>query len=260
MFLGITFLSFWVRRDPKIWGTLLGFTLLSGLIAGHITWTGLICLALLLSLWMFYKKKPHSSIFILIVSFSALFAMRLIPGYPPFFLTPKFALGFQSAWIGLFPLAFLVPLAQQSKDWIAVIRGVVVGCIGLVFLALVATLSGATHWDFKLPTFVGTRLLSNFFFTCIPQEGFYRGFVQTTLCTYFKNIKLGKILALILSSLIFTATHIYWSPNFQLLLFVFLAGLIYGTVYLISKRIESSIISHFILNFIHMTFFSYHAM
>ena len=70
----------------------------------------------------------------------------------------------------------------------------------------------------------------------------------------------GKILALILTSVLFTATHIYWSPNLEILAFVFLASLLYGSVYLISGKIESAILCHFLLNLIHMTFFSYHAM
>jgi membrane protease YdiL (CAAX protease family) len=67
-------------------------------------------------------------------------------------------------------------------------------------------------------------------------------------------------MALILSSLIFTAAHLYWSPNLAIFGFVFFAGLLYGGVYLISGRIESAIICHLLLNFIHMTFFSYHAI
>ena len=41
-------------------------------------------------------------------------------------------------------------------------------------------------------------------------------------CKYFENIKLGKILALILASILFTAAHVYWSPNLQILIFDFL--------------------------------------
>jgi membrane protease YdiL (CAAX protease family) len=121
-------------------------------------------------------------------------------------------------------------------------------------LALLATVAKATHWELKLPSFFAARLLSNFFLTCIPEEGFYRGFIQNTLGKY-----LGKSASLILTSLLFAAAHMYWSPNLSLLIFVFLAGLLYGGVYLISGKIESAIFTHFLLNVIHMVFFSYHA-
>ena len=104
------------------------------------------------------------------------------------------------------------------------------------------------------------RLLSNFFLTSIPEEGFYRGFIQNTFYKYFENIKFGKILALLVTSILFTAAHVYWSPNAQILGFVFLASLLYGGVYLISGKLESAILCHFLLNLIHMMFFSYHAM
>jgi membrane protease YdiL (CAAX protease family) len=154
----------------------------------------------------------------------------------------------------------VVPLARGIEDWASVLKGLIVGCLGIAVLALLATFTGAAHWNFKLPSFAAARILSNFFLTSIPEEGFYRGFIQNIFCRYFENIKLGKILALISTSILFAAAHYYWSPNLEILAFVFLASLLYGGVYLISGKIESAILTHFLLNFIHMTFFSYHAM
>ena len=260
IFLGASFLSLWTAREPKIWGTLLGISLLFGLMGGNINWIGLIFIIALLLLWIFYNRKPTVAFFVLIVFFSALLKMRLLPGYTPFFFTPKFAVGLEASLIGLFPLAFLVVLAKRIEDWKAVIKGLLIGCAGIAVLAILATFTGATRWHFKLPTFVMARTLSNFFLTSIPEEGFYRGFIQSTFYKYFENIRFGKVLALISTSILFTAAHIYWSPNLQVLAFVFLASLLYGGVYLISGKIESSILCHFLLKFIHMTFFSYHAM
>ncbi len=260
IFLGASFLSLWFVRKPKIWGTFLGISLLLGLIGGNINWVGLIFIIALLSLWIFYDRKPTVVLFALIVCFSILLKMRLLPGYTPFLFTPKFAVGLEGSLIGLFPLAFLVVLARKTKDWKAVLKGLLIGCAGIAILAIVTTFAGSTHWHFKLPTFAAPRILSNFFLTSIPEEGFYRGFIQSTFYKYFENIRFGKILALISTSLLFTAAHIYWSPNLLILAFVFLASLLYGSIYLISGKIETSILCHFLLNFIHMTFFSYHAM
>ena len=260
IFLAASFLSLWIRREPKIWGSLLGLSLLFGLAAGNIARIGLIFIIALLLLWILYDRKPNVALFILLVCFSAALKMRFFPGYAPFSFTPKFAVGLESSLIGLFPLAFLVPLSRTTKDWIAVIKGTLVGCAGIAILAVVATAVGATHWQFKVPTFATARLLSNFFLTSIPEEGFYRGFIQTTFYKYFENIRFGKILALLVTSTLFTAAHVYWTPNVQILGFVFLASLLYGGVYLISGKLESAILCHFLLNLIHMMFFSYHAM
>jgi membrane protease YdiL (CAAX protease family) len=260
LLLGASFLSLWVRRDPKIWGTLLGLSMLCGLAAGNIGWIGLLFVILLGILWIVYHHKPNVALFLLLMCASSILKMRLLPGYTPFFFTPRFAIGLEGSLIGLFPLAFLVPLSRDTKDWGIALKGLIFGCVGIVMMAMLATLSGATHWQFKLPSFIAARTLSNFFLTSMPEEGFYRGFIQTTLCKYFKNIKLGNPLALLLTSTLFTAAHMYWSPNMQILIFVFLASLLYGGVYLISGKIESPILCHFLLNFIHMILFSYHAM
>lgn len=260
LFLAASFLSLWIRREPKVWGSLLGLSLLSGLAAGNIAWVGLIFIIVLLLLWILYDRKPNAALFILLICFSAALKMRLLPGYTPFFFTPKFAVGLEGSLIGLFPLAFLGSLSRTTKDWMAVIKGTLIGCAGIAILAIIATASGATHWQFKVPTFATARLLSNFFLTSIPEEGFYRRFIQNTFYKYFENIKFGKILAIVATTVLFTAAHVFWSPNLEILAFVFLASLLYGGVYLISGKIESSILCHFLLNFIHMTFFSYHAM
>lgn len=260
IFLVGSLLSLWIYRNPWIWGTLLGISFLFGVAAGMINWIGCIIILALISLWGFYARKPNAFLFVLLVIFSILLKMRFLPGFVPFFFTPKFAVGLEGSLIGLLPLALLVPLARGIKDWGSVLKGLIVGCAGIAVLALLATVTGAAHWNFKPPSFLAARTLSNFFLTSIPEEGFYRGFIQNTFCKTFENMRLGKIFALISTSIIFTAAHYYWSPNLQILAFVFLASLLYGGVYLISGKIESAILCHFLLNFIHMTFFSYHAM
>lgn len=260
IFLGGSFLSLWLKREPYIWGTLICLSILLGLVAGNITWLGLTFIIYLALLWFFYDRKPGLIIFVAIVCLSISFKLRFLPGYYPFFITSKFAVGLENPLIGLFPLALLVPLAKDWRDWTDVIKGLVFGCAGIAVLAILATLSGAVHWDFKLPSYMGTRLLSHLILTSIPEEGFYRGFVQKTLCDYLKNIRIGNALALILTSLLFAASHVYWSPNLGILAFTFLAGLLYGSVYLFSGKIESAILCHFLFNIVHMTFFSYHAM
>lgn len=260
LFLTFSFLSIWIRRDPKIWGTLLGLSLLFGLVAGNILWIGLVFLAGLIALWLSYAKKPNIILFVALIIVTICFKLHLIPGFPPVSIVSKFQIGLEGAVLGLFPLALLVPLSRSIKDWKMALKGVLAGCSGIGILAILATITGTTHWDFKLPTFMPIRMWSNLILTSIPEEGFYRGFLQRGLCHYFPDTKIGKTAALILTSILFAFAHVYWSPNIAILGFVFLASLLYGGVYLISGKIESAIVCHFLLNLIHMTFFEYHAM
>lgn len=260
LFLGASFLSLWIRRDPKIWGSLLGASLICGFVGGNIQGLGLVFISTLAALWILYFRRPGPLFFLLLVGLSALFKMRLLPGYTPFIFTPKFAVGLEGSLIGLFPLALIVPLARTNKEWAATFKGLFWGCLGIALMAIAATLMGTVHWNFKIPSFALARFSSNLFLTSIPEEGFYRGFIQNTFCKYFQALRFGKIAALFATSLLFTAAHLYWSPGIEVLAFVFLASLLYGGVYLLSGKIESAILSHFLLNLVHMTFFSYHAM
>ncbi len=261
----LALLSLWIRRDVKIWGPLLGLSVVAGMYSGNILVSGFYILVGWAFLWVLYakKKKPivHIVFFTAMVVISFGFKFHLFPGFQPITFSPGFMVGLEVPYIELVPLLFFVPLAKSIKDWKEVfLKGVLPGCAGIAILAVIAVASGSISWQFKLPTFAAARYLSNFFLTAIPEEGFYRGFVQRELCRFFPEGRKGQLLALLVTSLIFTLAHVYWSPNIAILGFVFLASLLYGGVYLISGKIESAIICHFILNFIHMTFFSYHAM
>jgi len=263
LFFTLSLLSLWIRRDPKIWGTFLAISLGFGMLSGVILWEGLAIAAGWALLWILYPTRPsflQVVFFLAIVILSYGFKFHYFPGYKPFFVTPKFMIGFDSPLVGVFPIALLVPLARGWKDWGKVCLGLFWGCVGIAILAGLAIASGAIHWQYKLPSFAGARYWANLFLTAIPEEGFYRGFVQRQLCEYLGDKKGGKWIALFLSSFLFTLAHIYWSPSIAMLAFVFLAGLLYGGVYLISGKIESAILCHFLLNILHMTFFSYHAM
>lgn len=260
LFLTLSFLSLWIKKDTFIWGTFLFLSIFSGIAAGHISWIGLGFIMFLALLWFYYDQNPDFLIFLAIVSLSMCFKLRFLPGYFPHFFTEKFAIGLENPLIGLFPLALLVPLARSLKDWQDVAKGLLFGCSGIALIALLATISSVVHWNLKIPPFMLERTLSNFILTSIPEEGFYRGFVQTKLGDYFRNTLWGKIGALLLTSLLFAAAHVFWSPNIGMLAFTFLASLLYGGVYWFSGKIESAILCHFLLNIIHMVFFSYHSV
>lgn len=261
IFLGCALISLWIRRDPKIWGSLLVLSLASALYFGTLESIGLFLIFGWAILWFSYAKQPTTQIFIAIILLSYGFKLHVFPGYPLFDIVTNFHLLLSPPIVGLFPLALLVPLATTLKSWKeALFKGLWLTIAGIGVMAIAAILSGTTHWEFKLPSFAAERYLSNLILVAIPEEGFYRGFIQNELCRYFQHKKRGNLFALLLTSLIFTLAHIYWSPNIAILAFVFLASLLYGGVYLISKRIESAILCHFLLNFIHMTFFHYHAM
>ena len=256
----VTLISLWVYRSILVWGALLLVTLVAGFYAGHITLVGLLCTAGLIALFAWFKARPFKLLFGVLVIAGFVFGMKLLPCFPPYRFTTHFAIGLQGALPGLLAMALIVPLARSNRDWVGIVKGIFYGCLGITVLAVAATYLGVVRWQFQLPPLAFERFLVNFFFTCIPEEGFFRGFFQARLALYFRSGKLGKLLALLTTSVLFTLGHLFWTSSGAILGFVFLASLLYGGVYLISKRIESAIVTHFLLNFIHMTFFSYHAL
>lgn len=263
--LAFAFLSVWVRRDPRIWGSLLILSLLSALSLGILSPISLLILLGWAALWFFYarhRKFPvRIALFALLVVLPFGFVFHWFPGFHSLPISGKFAIQFDGPMVGFFPLALFVPLASSARDWKLVwTKGLWLSCLGIGVMALLAIATGTTHWELKLPPAAGLRYFNNLALVAIPQEAFYRGFVQRELSGFLQNTKKGKLFALFFSSFIFALIHLYWSPNLTILGFTFIAGLLYGGVYLLSGKIESAILCHFLLNFIHMTFFNYHAM
>jgi len=258
----LAFLSLWLRRDLKIWLTLLGFSLLFGLFEENIQWQGVLITFVWAFLWFYYTKNQKFTVqiflFLLLVIFSFGFKFHLFPGFPRTLIGSKFFLGFETPLLGIFPLALLVPLATKSRAWKEVFsKGLLLSLCGIALMALLAIARNTVHLEFKIPTFAPIRYTTHLFLIAAAEEGFYRGFVQEQLTQFFSKIPLGKWGALFVSSLIFAAAHLFWSPNLAILGFTLLAGLLYGWIYLVTKRIESAILCHFLLNFFHMTFFNY---
>lgn len=255
-----SFLSLWLTKEKKIWFSLISLSWIFGILAGHIQLAGCLTIFLLTSLFLAYEKKQSVLLFFILIFFCMGIKLRFFQGFSPYVITDRFRIGLENPLIGLFPLALFIPLAKTKEDFRSVLKGLAVGMIGISFIAFLVIFFKVIPLNFKIPPHMALRTFSNLILTSIPEEAFYRGFLQNQFEKYLKQIPFGKTLSLILSSSIFTFAHIYWSPNIAILAFTFVASLLYGTVYLYSKRIESAILTHFLLNLVHMSLFSYHAI
>ena len=134
LFLGLAFLSLWIRNDFRIWGSFLGLSLLSGLIGTTLLWSGLFVALVWAILWFIYakNKKPilQFSLFLILIILSFGFIFHLFPGFIPTRITPNFQIGLATPMMGIFPLALMIPLAMNSTDWKKVLKGVLLGCLG----------------------------------------------------------------------------------------------------------------------------------
>lgn len=183
-----------------------------------------------------------------------------IPGFCNWQITNNFYLNFDKPLIGLFPLISLVTVCQTREDWIKVgLKAVPLIMLFIFGLAALALGTGVISWQIKLPSHFLIRIISNMFLVVIPEEAFFRGFLQKEFSHQIGKGMVGKAVGVVGASIVFTLFHLAWTSSPAMLGFVFVAGIIYGLIYEISGLLEGSIVCHFAVNLLHMIFFSYHA-
>lgn len=88
----------------------------------------------------------------------------------------------------------------------------------------------------------------------MAEEAIFRGLIQREL----EQFRLGSVIALVVASLLFGLAHWAGGPKYVLLSTV--AGFGYALAMRRSGRIEGSILTHFLLNSLHYSFFTYPAL
>lgn len=255
----------WIPTQAKNWWIAGTASVLLGFVGGSITFLGLATLTIWALLWVgslqVQARKLQELVFWMIVVAGLLLYLPYDFGIEPIGISSKFRVGLLHPIVGLLPLALLVPLATTWQAWKEVFfKATPIILLGFAFFAGAALLSGVVQWNPKMPTFLEWRIPYQFFLVAIPEEAFFRGFLQHQLFARWEGISGGRWIALCVTSLLFTLVHLTWAPSWILLAFVFTAGIFYGIVYWFSRRIEAAIVAHFLFNMIHMIFFSYHAM
>jgi hypothetical protein len=84
------------------------------------------------------------------------------------------------------------------------------------------------------------------------------GFVLHYLDIYFIRFRYGQYVSLLLVSIFFGVLH--YSGGWKYILLATIAGIVYGYIYQKTKRIEASILTHFVLNTLHFLLFTYPAL
>jgi membrane protease YdiL (CAAX protease family) len=129
----------------------------------------------------------------------------------------------------------------------------------LVTIALTLTLAGILElieWDPKVPDFFHLWVLSNLFITSAAEEAFFRGAIQYQLQQLLTTkIPYASILSISVAGILFGIAH--FAMGSQYVLVAVLAGIGYGLIFHFTGRLEASIVSHFLLNTVHIIFFSY---
>lgn len=129
----------------------------------------------------------------------------------------------------------------------------------IIIATLLATLSialmtGLVDFSPKVPNFWLAFIAINLLFTCVAEEAFFRGLLQTTLAQIITAERLA-LLAPIITAVIFALAHFVGGANYILVSAV--AGFGYSYLFYQTQRLEWAILCHWLVNIAHFFFFTY---
>lgn len=278
--LSLSIAALWVRIPGRLFTAIGSWTvpfLLSlgfALDGDYVSPRGLIFIVLFgLVCWLYvaYRQRGLIRWFtgVMIILLSAGFMVHVLPGFSSYQAIPETVLSpgaipyaryihYDKPLIGLFLLGFCHRLLSPTER-VRILKPTTVWLF--MTAAIVLAIAYALHFvrfDPKLPGLFPLWAGSNLFFTCVPEEALFRGFVQQHLDKVFAKIRFGRLYALSIASVLFGLAHFKGGVSYVLLASV--AGVGYGLVYQKTKSIESSILVHFAVNTLHFLFFTYPAL
>jgi len=148
-------------------------------------------------------------------------------------------------------------LCRRNSLSSANLKKSIVAVLGTLIVTLTfAYILGLVRWEPKVPDFFLFWTLSNLFITAAAEEGFFRGLLQFQLHKILSPAtKYAGALAITIAGTLFGIAHFAMGSSYVLAATI--AGFGYGLVFHLSKRLEASILTHYLLNTIHILFFTY---
>lgn len=271
----IGFISLWVHNKPWLWGSFLAISCIFAFLGKLINFKAFVALGILWGTHLFLTTQIKGLKRLIIVLIAFLLSISLLGHFFPGFHNWQIVQGisisknaypyslylnFDKPFIGFFPLALAIPLIHSKMHRNAVaLKTFALTTLGVIILMLLALYLNLIEIDLKLPHITGVWLIANLFLVTIPEEAFFRGFLQREINLAFPTKWSGPF-SVIATSLLFALLHFTFVRDFGFLSLTFIASLIYGSVYQMTRSIESSILCHYIFNVIHFFCFTYPAL
>ena len=214
-------------------------------------------------------KVVSVSAWLAITILALAFAMHRVPGFHNALLFHSEGLGTSSLpyslWANLdkaiaaVMIIWLMRGRINATSWKEFRRAdLLIMAVGISAILLLGYALGL-QLDLKFGQLTIAFFFFNFFITCIAEEAFFRLLVQDSLQRWIKG-KYAGFTAWTVSAMLFTLAHFHTGPGAaERLLLIFLAGLLYAGIYWRSRSFLTAVLTHFLLNFLHLTFFTYPA-
>lgn len=276
LLLGLSILSFWIFKRRIFGFALYCIGLVIALMGQLVTPIGLVTLGALFIGFVLVNnphlpKKLRPFGYLILLAIGIALSLHIAPGFQgwhllsacqtsPMSVPFNLCFNFDKVSLGIFILVSGVPLCHGGYEWKKAVHvAFVFTILAAVVLCTVALTLKYAKWDPKLPIFTPLWLITNLLFTAVVEEVIVRSFVQEKLSIMTRAFRWHYLISLTGSSLVFALG--YYAMGASHILLAFIAGLFYGGAYIASgRRVEASILTHFMVNFIHLLGFSYPAL
>ncbi len=270
----LAFISLWIHKSPWLWGSFIAIASIFGIMGKLIDFKIFVALALLCTahLSLTTKLKGTSRLITILIAFFISISLmgHFFPGFHNWLIADKVQisknaypytlyLNFDKPFIGFFPLALTIPLLSRMHIRSVALKTIALTALGVIILMVLALYLHLVDIDIKLPGITPIWLISTLFFVTIPEEAFFRGFLQREISEHL-NTKWAGPFSVIVVSLLFSLLHFTFIRDFSFLSLTFIASLIYGSVYHMTRSIESSIFCHYLFSVVHFFCFTYPAL
>jgi uncharacterized protein len=272
----MSFISLWMRKTAWMWGSFLLIAYILAFEAKIATWISLVPVLILFFCHFFLKNELSKSarflLFCIAIGVSLALAFHFLPGFHNWKLASNLCLSpgafpynlwfnFDKPFIGIFVLAFSIPLISSRTRLLQVLKvSVPMSIVGILIMMAISLHFDLVKWDPKIPVITFVWLFDNLIFVSIPEEAFFRGFIQRELYNWFGKNPIAGLGSICITSVFFTLLHLIWVADLSFLCLVFVASVIYGTIYQLTQSVEASILCHFGLNVVHFLLLTYPAL
>ncbi len=246
----IALLSLWVKKTPWLWGSLAIISLFLAEKSNKLSLTGFIPLAIAsFCFWMLFFDLKGLTRFLLVSI--ALFVTGAVfsclsPGLPHCFELYGTQINYGKIVLTLPLLAAIVPILSDKASWIRFFsRHLALSAIGAFIIIAIAYVLHPPSFSFfflKTPFSFLIWIPLYLIGTIIPEETLLRGFLQTELAHWTGKGFIGHAVTVLITASLFSLFHLIWVVDLDLLGLIFLAGVIYGSLYQITRTIEACII------------------
>jgi len=244
--------SLWIKKSPAIWGSLIGASIVLLQASGKISIQGFIPIILttifILVLTKNLQNLPRFLFFVLTLFFSGAIFSCVLPGLPTCFNLSGVQVNYGKIFIAIPLIGLLIPNLSGKKSFSEFCKKdlppSIAGAVLLLLLALRFQPPG--FWQSFGASLSPLRFPIYLICTIIPEEALLRGFLQREL---FRLIGTGfpsHAITVLISSALFCLFQTVWISDLSLLLLLFVAGCVYGTLYEMTRKIETNISCRFL--------------